>query len=165
MERCVAVAGSVKRAWLIVVCAAVVSGCSSQRGATGSTGEPAVTRSQVVAGLRRAGLAVKIASRTGVPSLKSVALVRAPKLHVSWFASAELPATRPGALPKVVVMVDQVASPDAATAYVTNTPPFFSSGAARLQASYGDFVFVAFGKPVRQVRKELSRLKATLATG
>jgi hypothetical protein len=62
-------------------------------------------------------------------------------------------------------MVYQVASPAAATAYVTRTRPFFSSGAARLQASYGDFIFVAFGKPVIQVRRELSRLQATLASG
>ncbi len=124
-----------------------------------------MTRSHVLTALRRTGLVVKIASRTGVPSLKSVAPVGAPKLHVSWFALGELPAIRPGALPKVVVMVDQVASSATATAYVTRTQSFFSSGAARLQASYGDFIFVAFGKPVSQVRTELSRLKATLASG
>jgi hypothetical protein len=62
-------------------------------------------------------------------------------------------------------MVDQVGSSAAAEAYVARTPPFFASGAARLQTSYGDFIFVVFGKPTRQVRMELSRLKNALSRG
>jgi hypothetical protein len=60
-------------------------------------------------------------------------------------------------------MVDQVGSSAAAAAYAARTPPLFSSGAGRLQASYGNFIFVAFGKPAERVRMELSRLKNNLA--